>query len=149
MGIGQLEGYHTGGNNKIMRFLFSVFQIHCRWIAQTTSPSSCNLEIKVGKINGHLLFSYVSLLLIFFIFIILFDQLFSQILISGAHFKKWCPMQSKIKSGAVDEVCILFFLYIILTCEVVYYASLKPEKWSSFCVRPYSSILTLRLFLFG
>lgn len=25
--------------------------------------------------------------------------------ISGAHFKKWCIMQSKIKSGAVDEVC--------------------------------------------
>jgi hypothetical protein len=24
---------------------------------------------------------------------------------AGAHFKKWCIMQSKIKSGAVDEVC--------------------------------------------
>ncbi|KAF3341040.1 C2 and GRAM domain-containing protein [Carex littledalei] len=46
----------------------SYFEIHCRWMAKTTSPSACNLEIKVG-----------------------------------AHFKKWCPMQSKIKSGAVDE----------------------------------------------
>ncbi|KAJ4802321.1 C2 domain-containing protein / GRAM domain-containing protein [Rhynchospora pubera] len=46
----------------------SYFEIHCRWIATTNSPSSCNLEIKVG-----------------------------------AHFKKWCPMQSKIKNGAVDE----------------------------------------------
>lgn len=35
-------------------------------------------------------------------------------LLTGAHFKKWCVMQSKIKSRAVDEVCVLssysFFL---------------------------------------
>ncbi|XP_020598340.1 BAG-associated GRAM protein 1 isoform X2 [Phalaenopsis equestris] len=46
----------------------SYFEIHCRWMLETTSDSSSTLEIKVG-----------------------------------AHFKKWCIMQSKIKTGAVDE----------------------------------------------
>ncbi|KAL0927474.1 hypothetical protein M5K25_001646 [Dendrobium thyrsiflorum] len=46
----------------------SCFEIHCRWLLETTSESSSTLEIKVG-----------------------------------AHFKKWCIMQSKIKTGAVDE----------------------------------------------
>ena len=30
--------------------------------------------------------------------------------LSGAHFKKWCIMQSKIKSGAVDEVGVYLLL---------------------------------------
>ncbi|KAG8369407.1 hypothetical protein BUALT_Bualt14G0007900 [Buddleja alternifolia] len=46
----------------------SYFEIHCRWLAELNSESSCILNIKVG-----------------------------------AHFKKWCVMQSKIKSGAVNE----------------------------------------------
>ncbi|XP_057838545.1 BAG-associated GRAM protein 1 isoform X1 [Cryptomeria japonica] len=46
----------------------SYFEVHCRWRIETTSTSSCKLEVKVG-----------------------------------AHFKKWCIMQSKIKAGAVIE----------------------------------------------
>ncbi|KAK9141193.1 hypothetical protein Scep_010874 [Stephania cephalantha] len=46
----------------------SYFEIHCRWVLETNSESSCTIDIKVG-----------------------------------AHFKKWCIMQSKIKTGAVDE----------------------------------------------
>nr|GMD97734.1 BAG-associated GRAM protein 1-like isoform X3 [Ipomoea batatas] len=46
----------------------SYFEIHCRWSLETTSESSCSMDIKVG-----------------------------------AHFKKWCVMQSKIKAGAINE----------------------------------------------
>nr|XP_016458565.1 PREDICTED: BAG-associated GRAM protein 1-like isoform X3 [Nicotiana tabacum] len=46
----------------------SCFEVHCRWSLETTSESSCTLDIK-----------------------------------AGAHFKKWCIMQSKIKSGAINE----------------------------------------------
>ncbi|XP_015168012.1 uncharacterized protein [Solanum tuberosum] len=46
----------------------SCFEVHCRWLLEASSDSSCSLDIKVG-----------------------------------AHFKKWCIMQSKIKAGAVDE----------------------------------------------
>ncbi|XP_059298930.1 BAG-associated GRAM protein 1-like isoform X2 [Lycium ferocissimum] len=46
----------------------SCFEVHCRWSIETTSESSCSLDIK-----------------------------------AGAHFKKWCIMQSKIKSGAINE----------------------------------------------
>ncbi|MED6158066.1 BAG-associated GRAM protein 1 [Stylosanthes scabra] len=46
----------------------SYFEVHCKWVLETTNESSCTLDIRVG-----------------------------------AHFKKWCVMQSKIKSGAVNE----------------------------------------------
>lgn len=46
----------------------SYFEIHCKWSLETSSNTSCVLDIRVG-----------------------------------AHFKKWCIMQNKIKSGAVDE----------------------------------------------
>ncbi|KAJ4956034.1 hypothetical protein NE237_012817 [Protea cynaroides] len=46
----------------------SYFEIHCRWSLETTSESSCTIDIKVG-----------------------------------VHFKKWCVMQSKIKTGAINE----------------------------------------------
>ncbi|XP_016507369.1 BAG-associated GRAM protein 1-like isoform X3 [Nicotiana tabacum] len=46
----------------------SCFEVHCRWSLETTSESSCTLDIK-----------------------------------AGAHFKKWCIMQSKIKSGSINE----------------------------------------------
>ncbi|XP_055831532.1 BAG-associated GRAM protein 1-like isoform X2 [Solanum dulcamara] len=46
----------------------SCFEVHCRWSLETTSESSCSLDIK-----------------------------------AGVHFKKWCIMQSKIKTGAINE----------------------------------------------
>ncbi|XP_015077619.1 BAG-associated GRAM protein 1 isoform X1 [Solanum pennellii] len=46
----------------------SCFEVHCRWFLETTSESSCSLDIK-----------------------------------AGVHFKKWCIMQSKIKTGAINE----------------------------------------------
>lgn len=46
----------------------SCFEVHCRWLLETNSESSCYLDIKVG-----------------------------------AHFKKWCIMQSKIRAGAIAE----------------------------------------------
>lgn len=29
-------------------------------------------------------------------------------LVTGVHFKKWCVMQSKIRAGAINEVCTMF-----------------------------------------
>ncbi|KAG5560979.1 hypothetical protein RHGRI_004114 [Rhododendron griersonianum] len=46
----------------------SHFEVHCKWSLETSSESSCNVDIKVG-----------------------------------AHFKKWCVMQSKIRSSAINE----------------------------------------------
>ncbi|KAM3233643.1 BAG-associated GRAM protein 1 isoform X1 [Capsicum annuum] len=46
----------------------SCFEVHCRWSLETTSESSCSLDIE-----------------------------------AGVHFKKWCIMQSKIKTGAINE----------------------------------------------
>lgn len=46
----------------------SYFEVHSKWVLETTSESSCTIDIKVG-----------------------------------AHFKKWCLMQSKIKTGALSE----------------------------------------------
>lgn len=37
--------------------------------------------------------------------------------LTGAHFKKWCMMESKIKSGAINEVCIAFVIYPF--CHVI------------------------------
>nr|CAB3457598.1 unnamed protein product [Digitaria exilis] len=70
----------------------SFFEVHCRWSVKTISSDSCSLNISAG---------WLSL----------------QILLC-AHFKKWCIMQSKIKSGAVDEKVhkhlILRVVYFIL-----------------------------------
>lgn len=46
----------------------SHFEVHCKWSLETSSESSCTVDIKVG-----------------------------------AHFKKWCVMQSKIRSSAINE----------------------------------------------
>ncbi|CAM6115915.1 unnamed protein product [Calypogeia fissa] len=46
----------------------SYFEVHVKWIFETTSNTSCSLVVKVG-----------------------------------AHFKKWCLMQGKIKAGTVKE----------------------------------------------
>lgn len=46
----------------------SYFEVHCRWSLESTSVSSCKVDVKVG-----------------------------------VHFKKWCVMQSKIKSSAINE----------------------------------------------
>ncbi|KAK4349324.1 hypothetical protein RND71_032079 [Anisodus tanguticus] len=62
----------------------SCFEVHCRWSLEASSESSCVLDIKVERgydVKG---------------------ELTSKIQ-TGAHFKKWCIMQSKIKAGAVDE----------------------------------------------
>uniref|UniRef100_M1B652 C2 domain-containing protein n=1 Tax=Solanum tuberosum TaxID=4113 RepID=M1B652_SOLTU len=55
----------------------SCFEVHCRWLLEASSDSSCSLDIKVGELTSEIR--------------------------TGAHFKKWCIMQSKIKAGAVDE----------------------------------------------
>ncbi|KAG5589622.1 hypothetical protein H5410_040136 [Solanum commersonii] len=55
----------------------SCFEVHCRWLLEASSDSSCILDIKVGELTSEIR--------------------------TGAHFEKWCIMQSKIKAGAVDE----------------------------------------------
>ncbi|GAA0163990.1 hypothetical protein LIER_19731 [Lithospermum erythrorhizon] len=60
----------------------SCFEVHCKWILETETESSCTMDIRVVTcINS------ITCVAIF----------------ASAHFKKWCLMQSKIKAGATNE----------------------------------------------
>ncbi|KAL6573443.1 hypothetical protein OROHE_001902 [Orobanche hederae] len=55
----------------------SYFEGHCRWSVKTNSVSSCTVDVGFGEI-------YTKIL-------------------SGAYFKKWCLLQSRIKVAATDD----------------------------------------------
>ncbi|RZC24865.1 BAG-associated GRAM protein 1 [Glycine soja] len=82
----------------------SYFEVHCKWSLETINETSCTLDIKVAKLYSHStrclpafpgtpMSSSTPVPLL----TLCFHPLFC------AHFKKWCVMQSKIKSGAVNE----------------------------------------------
>ncbi|KAB5530046.1 hypothetical protein DKX38_020127 [Salix brachista] len=74
----------------------SYFEIHCRWSLETNGENSSTMDIKVGRICK-----------------LLYGQgwipsptnpdLLSVPELLCVHFKKWCVMQSKIRSGAINE----------------------------------------------
>lgn len=67
--------------------------------------------------------------------------------VTGVHFKKWCVMQSKIRAGAINEVCAMlccgfncYFWYIIphnastIECSIIIVvAQCSTRKRSSWC----------------
>ncbi|KAL6578179.1 hypothetical protein OROMI_010507 [Orobanche minor] len=55
----------------------SYFEGHCRWSVKTNSVSSCTVDVGFGEIYAKIL--------------------------SGAYFKKWCLLQSRIKVAATDD----------------------------------------------
>jgi hypothetical protein len=85
--------------------LVLLLQIHCRWSLRTTSSSTCQVDIKIGRLNFnqvyfHKNYSWVyaaqdasgNIIHLNFVHLI------------GVNMKKWCILQSKIKSGATGEV---------------------------------------------
>ncbi|KAK6122571.1 hypothetical protein DH2020_043686 [Rehmannia glutinosa] len=68
----------------------SYFEIHCRWSLESNSESSCTLDIKVGECLNEEMMQRLP------------EEVGKGSMI-GAHFKKWCVMQSKIRSGAINE----------------------------------------------
>lgn len=99
----------------------SLGQVHAKWTFVTKSRCLCSLSVKVGKkLQPYPLFPYLNIFSLSTSYICI-DITWNQgkawpgiagnkiywktdVAWTGAHFKKWCFMQSKIKSGTVLEV---------------------------------------------
>ncbi|KAF3627324.1 putative pre-mRNA-processing factor 6-like [Capsicum annuum] len=110
----------------------SCFEVHCRWSLETTSESSCSLDIEAD--SDGVLIPTIGIKLDWKLFawcnaeafdcfhnerkfhlrektdVVLpevlrveCDMKLKLPFATGVHFKKWCIMQSKIKTGAINE----------------------------------------------